>query len=270
MKNLKLILAGTTLAFAFGAAAAPAPLKTGREKVDNAKANADLNRAKLDAAAAKKLFETAAKHDKNAVVLWKKAHDAWVVRHNAIKGAREQHMAAHYNRRLASALSAEANRMFRASFHRAAARDLLLRADESDKEANKAKATMGAAEGNVRSGENAMKDLGANPAFADAVKVIKADVEAQQKRIESNKKTMTEAVAKASRQRADAAKHEAEAAKIEKVPMFPVALPVIKLAPVKPLATPVDAKAAADKAAATAKAATQAPAQVAPEAPKAP
>lgn len=280
MKNLKLILAGTALAFSFNAFAVEAPkaaqvapvavttakpvvatpakpavvnpaIKTGAEKADAAQLARDDARAKADAAQAKKLFASAAQHSKNAVALHTKAHALWEQQMKVNHQAAQESAAAAYDNRIAGALNAEANRLFRAENERRLALDLRIRADGYDRTGQVEEHTVSVGEAAVRSGNNALKDLGNIAAFANAVKDIKLDIAGQEVRIKAHKAAAVAAFAKAKSQREEAVKHEAIAASIEKTPLFPIVIVAVKVKPVEKVETPPAAKKAADQIAAT-------------------
>jgi hypothetical protein len=196
----------------------------GHKKVDDKAAHNDAN-------AAQALFKRAGEQEREAANLWQAAEKHWQDRAALLQKRAQVLSQARAERLAAIRLSAEAQKLFRAESLRSRALSDRLAADQLFKSAWNHQNAANQAQAAINEGTKAKADLSKNPAFADAIKTIDADM-AKETKINADETSK----AKADREFGDklmasAAKIEGEANALEK-PV--VVVPAVKVAPPAP------------------------------------
>lgn len=235
MKKLLAVAALSALvagpSYAAGSARPRQPTEAQKERADKSHENADKNVAAADQKRAHDLYVSAGNEDKSAVDHHKKAEVAWHNWQNELHAMYQARANAGRMRNQAALLNRTAAKLIQAEHLRGQALDDRLAADQLYRSAHNHELQANAAQNTINEGQKALKDLGNNPALANAIKDINADIAAQQQKQkdESGKAKADRDIA--AKLLATAADKERQAAGLERPPVPP---PVFKPAPQKP------------------------------------
>ena len=238
MKKLILSALALPMALSFGSASAAPAAPTAAEKADTAKAAADKAKSAADKAKADYLYRQAANSRTLAQAEWSVANELWQLRNVVINRYQIHSAAANSFTRQAQAFALESAKLHQAEVLRPQATQYHYAEDARNKSAYDHKSRAAASEKAISSGNQALKDLGANAIFANAIADIKKDLAQQETSMKNHLAAAKVDEAAALKNKGIAADLEKRAAALEAPVVVVVQVPVVKPAAPAKVETP--------------------------------